>query len=90
MRLSLVGGYIEFSEVEDTRDPINLAAPVLHHQEVVSWEHFQPYQHLKESCAVALHVLGTWLDDGSCHVIDDLIVEPESIIKGGKAASFEQ
>ena len=90
MILSLVDGYIDFSEVQDARESVNVAAPVLHRWEIVSWERFQLYYHLEEVCVVAVHALGTWLDDGSCYVIDELVVEPEAIVKGGDAALFDR
>ena len=77
---------VEFVEIDDTIDPVNVAAHGLYpggivSRALVSWSH----QYSKEEGGVAVHALKSWLDDCESYVVYDLVVEPLAMVQGDEA-----
>ena len=77
---------VDFTEIKDTIDPVDVAAHGLYPGEVVAralvgWAH----HHSKEEGGVAVHTLKSWLDDCASYVIYDLVVEPLAMVQGDDA-----
>ena len=81
---------VEFTEIDDTLDPVNVAAHGLYPGEVVSrtlvvWAH----QHSEEAGGVAMHVLQSWLDNFTSDLVYDLVVEPLARVQGDEAVTAD-
>ena len=74
---------VEFVEIEDTHDPIDVANHGFYPGEVVSrmlivWAH----QQAKEVGLVAMNALQSWVDNCTRDVVYDLVVEPLARVQG--------
>ena len=78
MNSRVVDGDIQLAELEEAMSsPFEVVAPSVNLCAVVSWVGLPSMEIiLEEVTGVALHARYTWLDEGLCNVVDDLVGQP--------------
>ena len=87
-----VDGDVQFAELEDVvLSSFNVGSPVLYCCVVVLWGGpFFAEELLEEVARVAVYTGYACLDEGICYTVDDLVIQPWSVIQIDEATFLDR
>ena len=88
MYSSFVNGKVNFTKMEEAWSSLDPVAPVVNLYLIIPWVDLCFLQKfLEEVYVAAMYIKCTWLYKGLCNVVDDIVGQPEAIVKSEEAAA---